>query len=106
MNSEEQLIEKLNAVIQQVPDSPELWTLLAGTLSKTSRLGEAEAAFERALELDPLHVSAHMGKGALFSDRGETQPAIACFQRAIELDPDNEIARDALVELRRDGRVS
>ncbi len=59
------------------------------------RLGQpegAEAAFGRALALDPDNVMAHMGMGTVRDQQGKYDHAIARFRHAAELQPENSTA--------------
>lgn len=47
----------------------------------------ALANYEKALEMDPLHVKAYIGKGIILHDRKAYLEAAACFNQAVKLSP-------------------
>ncbi len=63
---------------------------MGATLSRAGRVGEARAAFERALEIDSDCAEALAGVATLLDPARDSQRAIDLFDRAAELAPDNE----------------
>jgi TolB-like protein/Tfp pilus assembly protein PilF len=65
--------------------------LLESTVWQQTRIGngnrEAEAAFRRAIELNPNHASAYMWFAMLRNAEERDEEAIELFQRSMELDP-------------------
>ena len=65
--------------------------LLESKVWQQTRVGpgniEAEAAFRRAIELNPNHASAHMWFAMLRDGEDRDEEAIELFQRSMELDP-------------------
>lgn len=66
-------------------------------LSALGKLRRARAAVDRALELDPDHVPALVGKGAVLIETpgiagGDAERGRELLRRALELDPDNMAA--------------
>ncbi len=55
--------------------------------------GEAIAAYDRALSMNPKHVDALINRGMLSYDQAELEKAAECFERAVALAPDNATAR-------------
>ncbi|MFW6083944.1 MAG: tetratricopeptide repeat protein, partial [Gemmatimonadota bacterium] len=64
-----------------------------------ARLGPAEHAARRALELDPSNASAHVALGSVLRDRRQWQASEDAYRRALELDPDNAEAYHQYAEL-------
>lgn len=67
------------------------------TLTAVSKLRRAQAAVDRALELDPNNVQALIGKGAALMETpaiagGDTEQGRELLRRALELDPENMAA--------------
>lgn len=58
-------------VVAADPDLASAWSLLGFALRKQCRLGEAMAAYERALALDPLHRGANEYMGELWLQLGD-----------------------------------
>jgi protein O-GlcNAc transferase len=69
------------------PDRPELHRELGNTLLALGRPGDAVAAFEAALALNPNDVAALNGLGIAALHRRQFVEAIDAFQRALALDP-------------------
>lgn len=69
------------------PDLPEGHVLLADIYQKQWRWAEAEAGYQRALELNPNDVAAHGGRARWLLCQGRTKEAIAWSRRARDLDP-------------------
>ena len=57
---------------------------------------EAESAFAKVIDLNPKHVTAHLGRDNMLSSRGMRTVAKACFREALEIDPENKLAIDSL----------
>jgi TolB-like protein len=62
-------------------------------------LGRAEEAAEKALELDPAMVSAHVALGNVHRDRWEWVESERWYRRALELAPDNPEANQQYAEM-------
>lgn len=81
------------------PDNPMIWTNLAaaylGRLELSTRdvQDKAIAAFERALQIDPLAPSINYNLGLIYRERGDVARACAHFARAMEVNPDDRDAR-------------
>jgi tetratricopeptide (TPR) repeat protein len=64
---------------QSQPDDVDAWVALAGVLERPEDRKEAHAALDRALELDPRHISAHMQRATLLAEDEQFDAAIvAC----------------------------
>jgi tetratricopeptide (TPR) repeat protein len=68
-------------------DDPEVLTLVAGALSLTRRLDEAEELVARSLALDPCQPEALRRLGFIQNFRGDGRRAAAAFRRALSLYP-------------------
>jgi TolB-like protein/DNA-binding winged helix-turn-helix (wHTH) protein/Flp pilus assembly protein TadD len=73
--------------IELDPDLAEPHVLLAGVYQKQWQWGDAEAEFNRALELNSNDAGAHVGYAKWLLCQGRTDEALAWVQRARELDP-------------------
>jgi tetratricopeptide (TPR) repeat protein len=60
---------------------------LGDVLRDQGKLDEAEAAFRKALAIDPKHADAHNGLGNVLMDRGQPDRALLAFRKALEYDP-------------------
>jgi hypothetical protein len=83
--------------------NPEAFNALGAALAQRQRLGEAEAAFQAALALNPklAHVQSNLGYVQLMQP-GKAQAAVASLKTAVKLDPNNTVAmthlRDAVAQ--------
>jgi predicted Zn-dependent protease len=98
---------EVRAALDARPDSAELhavqglWLDLRGNPS-----GEIEAAYAKALELDPANASALAGLGRLALGRNPDE-AVALFNRAVDADPGGvDARRGAAQALAASGRTS
>ena len=74
------------------PEASEPRFNLAATLHAQNRTGEATAAYERALRLNPGHFDSLMGLGNCALERGDFTCAETQFRRAIAVDGERAIA--------------
>ncbi|MBI5279394.1 MAG: tetratricopeptide repeat protein [Burkholderiales bacterium] len=64
------------------PKSASAWAALARSLDRLERFDEAEAAYARALEIDPKQVQAKADLGLLLHRRGRLEQAAALLEQA------------------------
>ncbi len=61
------------------PDDADAWVALAGVLEGPAQRAEAHAALDRALAIDPRHISAHMRRATLLAEDEKFDAAlVAC----------------------------
>lgn len=86
------------------PKHPTLWANLASSLKALGRRTEELDALEKALEIEPRHLSALLQKGAYYEDAGDPRNAARTYQNALaSLPPGFEpppAIRDALTQAR------
>src|ERR1700730_16261890 len=85
-----------------IPAAPKLAVLhnnRAVVLAELGRDADARPGFECAVALDPNHVDAQVGLGALLWRAGEIAPALACYRSAAIRDPHCLDAHLAIFEL-------
>lgn len=70
-----------------VREDPRFLFSLAGLLHETRRHPEAEAAFRRAIELDPGKAVVHLNYGNLLGEIGRLDDAVSAYRRALALQP-------------------
>ena len=63
------------------------WYSTGNESAKNGNYDDALAAYDKALEIDPNHVSAWNNKGIVLSKLKRFEESISCYDRAIELDP-------------------
>ena len=92
-------IPVLERASRLVPDNAMVWVNLAAAylgqleVSGPKQQQRAIAAYERALQVDPLTPNVHYNLGLIYKDRQEWHRARAHFHRALEVDPADEDAR-------------
>ena len=69
------------------PGHPALWANLASSLKALGRRAEEMDAIEKALELEPRHLSALLQKGAYLEEAGDTRNAARTYQNALACIP-------------------
>lgn len=69
------------------PKHPSLWTNLASSLKALGRRAEEMDAIERALQLEPRHLSALLQKGAYLEESGDVRNAARTYQNALACIP-------------------
>jgi tetratricopeptide (TPR) repeat protein len=70
----------------------EEWSFTGLSLLNERNVADAEAAFRRAIELDPRSSFAWDGLGLTLQRKGQVTAAHAAFQRATEVNPSNALA--------------
>jgi Flp pilus assembly protein TadD len=78
----------LEPAVEAEPTSAALWTLLGRAYFISARLGRAEAAFGRVLELDPTDDHARFGLGRTLERQSRHEEALAQYPIAAALSPD------------------
>jgi tetratricopeptide (TPR) repeat protein len=98
-----QLIEELPPYLEKYPNSYQGYLLLGWAYSRSDRLDEAMAAFERSIELNPKFENAYVGQGVVWRERGDLDKAVASYHKALELNPNAAEAYSSLtvIELKR-----
>jgi tetratricopeptide (TPR) repeat protein len=98
-------IPVLEAARDLEPDNAMIWINLGAAylgnpvLATPEQQGQAIAAFEKALEINPSAPNVHYNLGLIFVDRGEIGLASAAFQWAIEVNPHDRDAHSWLRKL-------
>lgn len=78
-------------------EMPQLHKNVGDLYYRVGRHDEAQAAFERAVAVDPAHGSdVYLKLGNILLKRQQRGEAVAHWQRALELDPNNAIVRSNL----------
>jgi cytochrome c-type biogenesis protein CcmH len=91
----EQMVEKLAARLQEQPDDPEGWTMLARSYRALERYPEAVTAYQQALQRDNDNVGLMVSYADVLTmshDGRFTAEATAMLHKALELQPDNVVA--------------
>ena len=91
----EQAIAKLRAATLLKMD-PQAWALLGQVYAKQHKPGDAFAAEDQALKLNPNYAMAVAIRGDVYRSIGDFPDAIQQYQRAMQLDPHYDPVRQAL----------
>src|SRR5262245_33405833 len=75
----------MDEVIARHPDNPEVWGQKAKLLFQLERADEADAALEKALQLNPKYPFGHYLRGRFRQFEGELPGAVLLFRKAAEL---------------------
>jgi tetratricopeptide (TPR) repeat protein len=98
--------DRMRQLLKIEPNAPALWTYYGGLLSELQSWEEAESAFAKAIDLNPKHVTAYLGRASMLSARGLGAEAEAYFRKALEIDPDNQLAIDSLSDMKKYGHLT
>lgn len=100
-----QAVAVLEPLSEQVPHNPMVWTNLGAAylgnpiLAKEAEQLRAIAAFERAIELNPIAPNVAYNLGLVHLDRRENERALHWFQRAVQANPNDRDARRFVEQL-------
>ncbi len=97
-NDYKQAIALLNQIVSADAKDYEAWTELGTAYSKEGKLGEAEKAYQRALEEKPNFMLALLNLGKLHLVKKDYASAIEPLTRAVEADPKSADANHYLGE--------
>ena len=92
-------IPEYEVVVRLRPEHRDAQTNLGICLAEVNRFDEAEAAFRRALEIDPQFVRGYTNLGALALLNGQPERARDFYERALELESRNVLARMQLARI-------
>ena len=99
-------MSELRAVLDQQPDNADAWNLLGYSARKTGDFSTAEAAYTKALELDPKHTQAMEYMGQMYLTLKQPEKAEKLLARLNSLCSFNCVDRDSLKAAIRDYRAS
>ena len=88
----QELLPRLEAHLETVPEDVQGWKLLGTTYLRMRRFKDADKALSRALELEPEEVSTMLQAAdarSMISDGVIGNDALALIDRALEIEPDN-----------------
>ncbi|MBI1877065.1 MAG: tetratricopeptide repeat protein [Chloroflexi bacterium] len=100
-----QAVASLEPLSERDPHNPMVWTNLGAAylgnpiLAKDDEQLRAIAAFERAIELDPVAPNVAYNLGLIHLDRHDNERALHWFQRALQANPNDRDARRFIEQL-------
>ncbi|HPR63616.1 MAG TPA: tetratricopeptide repeat protein [Thermoanaerobaculia bacterium] len=86
LHQDEKAIEVCEAGLKLYPDSPELLTKMIIPLTRLGRWEDAEASFQRALDLDASFAEAPLSMGVAHMHHGEDKKAVTFLKQALSLE--------------------
>jgi tetratricopeptide (TPR) repeat protein len=96
-------IAQLDGYLKDYPRDDLAWTILGNVYEDEDRDQEAQAAYDKALALNPRQADAVNGLGVLHRKRGDDDKAMESYERALRIEPANAQAYSsmAVIALRR-----
>ncbi len=82
-------IDAQRHLVTEHPQDPAVYNDLGNLLMLVPQTADAEAAYRKAIELDPNKASALFNLGLLLQQRGDQREAEDLFQRALKADPNH-----------------
>jgi tetratricopeptide (TPR) repeat protein len=73
--------EAITAVVQRIPDDPRMLHLLGNIKYTLGRLGEASAAYEKVISLDPGSCEAYFKLGVCYVRMGKLDDSLKAFKK-------------------------
>jgi len=83
-------MERMAQLVEQSPNDVRYVFHHANYAFDASKLQEAMASYQRAIELEPELVGAHVNLGSVYDELGRLDDALHSYNRALELDPDED----------------
>ena len=90
----------LSAGVENLPDSPNLWQLLADNRLAAGDANGAIQALERLVALKPKNIANRMRLAGLYEKSDQSAKAMAMYQAVTNLDPDHPTAAKEYMRLR------
>lgn len=82
------VVEQCAPLIGRWPDAAILYNILGAACIGLKRYEEAEAAYDRAVALDPVDAEIHSNHGIALAAQGKHEAAVAAYARALAIRPD------------------
>ena len=83
-------IETLQGWIRSSPNDPRLYFHLGNSNFDAGKLADAANAYEKAIELDPQMLGAHVNLGSVYDEMGRLDDAITAYRAALEIEPNED----------------
>jgi len=82
------VVDKVNTLIEQYPNSFILWNILGAASAQTGKLDQAINAFKSVITIKPNYIEAYNNIGNAYKALGNLDEAIASYNKAISLKAD------------------
>ena len=79
--------DRVTKQLEAFPNNPHFYNLLGQLWLKAKDLGQAEAAFEKAIELDNSLISAYLNLGQVYHQAGKTDQAAKEYETVLQKEP-------------------
>lgn len=83
----EKAIRGAKQIVKKEPGLGVAWKVVGLASQKAEKLEDAEAAFQRALQIEPTCFETHNNLGVVFSEQGKFEQAVASYQKSGEANP-------------------
>jgi cellulose synthase operon protein C len=83
----QQALRRVQGQLSKVPPSSNLYVLLGQAESQNSDRAAAQAAFQKAVDIDPNNTTAYLFLARSEADQGSADQAVANYQQAIQHNP-------------------
>lgn len=102
-NNTDRQLELAKSLVQQYPNSPRAYVVLAGVQGARQEVADARASMKQAVELDPQMLAAHAGLffSTMFQEPYDFDAAGKHASHVAELDPDNPMGYSFQGDVRR-----
>lgn len=99
----DEALREAERVTSEQPGLAPAWRLVAGLQEKSGHYPEAQAAYHRLLEIDPLNPEAYNNLGTINVTLDRYDDAVAAFRKALEVAPNYTTAKRNLDEVLKRG---
>ena len=92
-------VAQLEPYVREHPKDDLAWTILGNAYEDEDRDGQAQQAYDTALNLNPKRAEAYVGQGVLYRKQKRYPDAEAAYRKALEIDPRNAHAYSSLTTI-------
>ena len=79
--------QQAQLILQQYPDSFEVWDILGIVASQMGNLDLSISAFSRVISLKPNNVDTHYNLGLVLQNKGNLEKAVEAYHKVLALEP-------------------
>ena len=89
-------VEQGQILIEQYPESWEIWNILGAAAARSNQLEQAIVAFRKVIAIKPDHADAYHNLGIAQQNQGELDEAVETFTQALNINPNQAETYNAL----------